>query len=349
MSVLIETVRLRLSPYHADDADALVDNAGRPEVARMLESIPLPFKRGDALDRIARRVCDAKRFTLAIRHKESGRMIGEIAAGSVERDGTPCLGYHLHPDFWGQGIISEAIPAALDHAFRTLSWPIVDADVFDDNPASIKVLEKAGFAPVGVSECQSSARDSDAAGTRYRLYRARWIAPVIRTARLTLRAPRMADAPRVAPLIGDYEVAKMLTPVPYPYTLSDAEEWLSGSMGKPDDITLAVDLDGDLIGVASLTQYEDDIKRLGFWLGRPYWRHGYMSEAVAALVGWGFRENGLREITSEAFEENIGSRRIHSALGFVEHDRHMAYSVARGEDVPACYLSLSREDWTRRQ
>ena len=84
---LLETARLRLSPYTEADADALVANANHAQVARMMATVPLPFTRADALARIAARGCDGDRFTLAIRGRQTGEAIGEIGAASASGSG----------------------------------------------------------------------------------------------------------------------------------------------------------------------------------------------------------------------------------------------------------------------
>ena len=56
------------------------------------------------------------------------------------------LGYWLAPDYWGRGIMSAVLRAVVDYAFATFDLNRLWAGAFDWNPASIRVLEKAGFA-----------------------------------------------------------------------------------------------------------------------------------------------------------------------------------------------------------
>jgi RimJ/RimL family protein N-acetyltransferase len=55
------------------------------------------------------------------------------------------LGYWLAPDYWGRGIMSSALRAVVDYAFETFAINRLWAGAFDWNPASLRVLEKAGF------------------------------------------------------------------------------------------------------------------------------------------------------------------------------------------------------------
>jgi RimJ/RimL family protein N-acetyltransferase len=58
---------------------------------------------------------------------------------------TATLGYWLGEDFWGRGIMTEAVAALTDFSFRNFPLRRISAEVFANNPASARVLEKAGF------------------------------------------------------------------------------------------------------------------------------------------------------------------------------------------------------------
>lgn len=68
-----------------------------------------------------------------------GKVCGTVAVTGSE------LGYMLHPDFAGRGIMTQAARAALTHARRTRDVPCFHASVWHDNLASKRVLEKLGF------------------------------------------------------------------------------------------------------------------------------------------------------------------------------------------------------------
>jgi RimJ/RimL family protein N-acetyltransferase len=58
---------------------------------------------------------------------------------------TATLGYWLGQDFWGRGIMTEAVAAFTDFCFENFPLRRISAEVFANNPASARVLEKAGF------------------------------------------------------------------------------------------------------------------------------------------------------------------------------------------------------------
>ena len=55
------------------------------------------------------------------------------------------MGYILHPDYWGQGITTEACRVALDYGFATLGYDKVELWIDQNNIASLKVAQKLGF------------------------------------------------------------------------------------------------------------------------------------------------------------------------------------------------------------
>ncbi len=59
------------------------------------------------------------------------------------------IGYMLHPDFWGQNFMSEALAKVLDYGFQKLKFHSVEANVNPQNVASVKLLEKFNFVREG--------------------------------------------------------------------------------------------------------------------------------------------------------------------------------------------------------
>ncbi len=55
------------------------------------------------------------------------------------------IGYWLSERHWGKGIMSEAVAAMVNHAFTQGSWLRIFACIYENNPSSMRVLEKNGF------------------------------------------------------------------------------------------------------------------------------------------------------------------------------------------------------------
>jgi RimJ/RimL family protein N-acetyltransferase len=166
----------------------------------------------------------------------------------------------------------------------------------------------------------------------------------IHTQRLILREPTLDDAPCYALGIGEYDVARFLTPVPYPYTLAMAMDWLRQARpATPEQSVLIIDLPGKgVIGCVSL------LGELGFWIARPHWNRGYVTEAATALLDWHFSASDQAVVVSSAHHDNIASLAVQKKLGFVTTGREMRFSQTLQHNVEHVVTSLSRQAWQSR-
>ena len=72
----------------------------------------------------------------------------------------------------------------------------------------------------------------------------------IRTQRLVLRPPAVADAARVSLLAGDYDVASMTGTIPHPYSEQMAVEWLTGALEGEEGVVFIIERQDTLVGCA---------------------------------------------------------------------------------------------------
>ncbi len=165
------------------------------------------------------------------------------------------------------------------------------------------------------------------------------------TNRLILRAPCAEDAPRYALGVSEFAVAKWLTPVPWPYTLTMAQEFLRGAPAPtPDRAFFIIEhKTKGLIGCMTL------LDELGFWIARPHWHRGYGTEAATALIDWHFEKTGNEAIVSSAHRNNTPSLRLKAKLGFVATGTEMRFSQALQHNVEHVTTRLSRADWRQKR
>ena len=110
----------------------------------------------------------------------------------------------------------------------------------------------------------------------------------IKTERLVVKKIRNSDKERLVTLLGDFEVSKTLSRVPYPYTITDAEKSLETI--RNEEFNLNIFLNDNLIGGLGLRLDEDEFYELGYWLG--YWLgadyrgKGYATESVRGLLDY---------------------------------------------------------------
>ena len=79
----------------------------------------------------------------------------------------------------------------------------------------------------------------------------------IRTDRLVLRPLELSDAPRIALLAGDFEVASMTGTIPHPYSEQMAGEWIGSALEGEEGTVFVIERDGALIGCVG---YREDEK-----------------------------------------------------------------------------------------
>lgn len=162
-SPVIETRRLLLRAPGAQDVSRIATLAGDPDIARMTLRMPHPFGIDEA-EAFVLTVAgqDPRRAnTFLIEHEDAGPVgvLGLFQGG----DRTPEVGYWIGKPFWGRGFATEALEGALVWAKRRWAKRALVAGHFADNPASGRVLEKAGFLYTGETRRQfSRARNADA-------------------------------------------------------------------------------------------------------------------------------------------------------------------------------------------
>lgn len=161
----------------------------------------------------------------------------------------------------------------------------------------------------------------------------------LQTPRLRLRAPVLADAPRIAMFVGAWEVARMLARVPHPYTEQDAKNWI----GDPDGEArryVVVHANG-VIGVVGLELRDQaGTYELGYWLAQPFWGRGFMTEAAAAVIEALRACDPSAAVTCCHFADNPASAAVIRKLGFVATGERQLDCRARGQAVRALTYSL---------
>lgn len=148
-SPIVETRRLTLRAPGPQDAGRIAALANDPEIARMTLRMPHPYGAADAEDFVAGVAAQDPRraMTFVIEHEDQGAVgvIGLFEDGDV----APEAGYWIGRPFWGRGYATEALQGALGWASRRWRRRALVAGHFADNPASGRVLEKAGFLYTG--------------------------------------------------------------------------------------------------------------------------------------------------------------------------------------------------------
>ena len=88
---------------------------------------------------------------------------------------------------------------------------------------------------------------------------------------------------------------------------------------------------------------------LGYWIGVPYWRRGYCTEAARAIVRYGFTEQGLRRIYAHCFTTNPASGRVLQKLGMTHEGMRREHTLKDGVFLSSDGYGMLRAEFDRIQ
>lgn len=157
---VIETERFDLRPLRRSDQGPIELFGGDERVARMTTSIPHPVPPGMFEGFIARATKDDRDEDVwAMDGSKSGAsdLMGLISVKCIDLQQSE-VEYWVAPPYWNTGLASDAVQALVDA--NPLNSKTMFASVFQDNPASARVLTHCGFEYLGDAESFSVARDT---------------------------------------------------------------------------------------------------------------------------------------------------------------------------------------------
>lgn len=135
-----------LRPWQPGDAESLVRHANNRNVSRNLrDRFPYPYTLADAqwwIQHVNSGGSDVS-FAIVVDGQAAGG-IGIILKDDIYRRSAE-IGYWLGEEFWGRGIVTEAVRLMTDYAFANYDLCRLYAGVFESNVGSCRVLEKAGY------------------------------------------------------------------------------------------------------------------------------------------------------------------------------------------------------------
>jgi ribosomal-protein-alanine N-acetyltransferase len=175
--------------------------------------------------------------------------------------------------------------------------------------------------------------------------------PTIQTERLVLGAFEDAEAPELQRLAGAREIADTTLMIPHPYELAHAEQFIAlqrDGVIEGHDLIFAIHrlADARLVGTVALREIDPVHLQaeLGYWIGVPYWKQGYATEAARAVVELGFARLGLNRIYAHHMGRNPASGRVLERIGMQREGvlRHRVRKWGQFEDV--VIYSVLRDD-----
>ena len=330
----IETDRLFLRAWRDSDLADFYEYAKVDGVGQMAGW--LPHESMEKSRQILRLFIDEKK-TFALELKENGKVIGSL--GLETRDGSleipenmqgREIGYVLSKDYWGRGLMPEAVKAVIDRCFRELKFDYLTCGHFVSNSQSRRVIEKCGFtfAKDIVHETRFGTKEPT---KLYILFNPRnMTAPFdasavqIETDRLLLRPIGESDLQDLHEIVSVPEIANMNGYVPCD-TMEETQKFLNRHLWDNETLAVVLKESGKMVGTFSVQpRYWEEYpiertfrgREFGFDLNKDYWGRGLMPEALRAVTAYCLDTLRYDFVTCGHFLRNSRSSRVIEKCGF---------------------------------
>jgi RimJ/RimL family protein N-acetyltransferase/predicted GNAT family N-acyltransferase len=163
--------------------------------------------------------------------------------------------------------------------------------------------------------------------------------PELHTPDLLLRPGRYTDAPAIRAAMQSWDVVRFLALPPWPYLHGHALGWMNTYIdqwqrNKTAPFVIIEKTSGELVGTAglragALADARPALGNVGYWIARPHWGKGYATQALKALLAYGFDTLGMNRIDACHLAENRASGRVMLRAGMQQEGIRRGYSKGR--------------------
>ena len=163
--------------------------------------------------------------------------------------------------------------------------------------------------------------------------------PRLTTYRLLIDQLKTSDIPDIVSYAGNSKITDNTRTMPHPYYEEDAIAWINMSYQgfKRGDLFMFAMRFGDthaFIGGIGLTIDEENNRaELGYWLAETFWNLGFTTEAVQAILKFGFEQLKLNKIYAVYLTSNKASGRVMLKNGMIKEAEFKDHDVKRGSTV----------------
>lgn len=167
--------------------------------------------------------------------------------------------------------------------------------------------------------------------------------------RLLLRPFVMSDAEALYELAKDPDVG-IHAGWPVHTSVENSEEILEKILIKNGQFAIILKESGNLIGAIALSsdpkRENEEVKMLGYWIGKSYWGNGYVTEAAETLLEYGFDKQGYDLISVYHYGYNKRSEAVIKKLGF-QYEGYQRNATQRfdGKILDDVLYSMSKEEY----
>lgn len=171
------------------------------------------------------------------------------------------------------------------------------------------------------------------------------------TPRLELRMLAEADIPVLFSFYSHPEVMRYWSAPPMTGLEQAQQKFREIQSGYQSGAALQLGIqrlsDQALIGACTLLHFHWPSRRaeIGYLLGRPYWRQGYIQEALHALITYAFQDLDLNRLEADIDPRNTASARTLERLGFQKEGRLRQRWIVNGEVQDTDFYGLLRSEW----
>ena len=173
---------------------------------------------------------------------------------------------------------------------------------------------------------------------------------MIETARLILRPWNEKDADSLFKYASDPDVGPIAGWAPHT-SVAESLEIIRTVFAAPEVYAVVLKETGEAVGCCGLI-FGDNVNdarhreaELGYWIGKPYWGRGLMSEAVLAILKRGFEVLGLDVIWCSHYDGNIRSKRVIEKAGFIFDHTNSSSLSPLGDTRSVHYYRMTSADF----
>lgn len=164
-----------------------------------------------------------------------------------------------------------------------------------------------------------------------------------------IREWRIEDAVRLAEMLNNKNILNNLRDgLPYPYTVSDAEEYITSMLAaeKRKTFAFAITIEDKVVGSIGVFRCDNIHSRtaeMGYYIGEPYWGRGLGTSAVTQACNYIFENTDIIRIFAEPFAHNVASCRVLEKAGFNFEGLLRSNAVKNGKVIDMKMYSLIKE------
>lgn len=337
----ILTARLTLRSPVVSDAEWIAREIARPDVHAWLTSPPKPYNVADAEHWLTEPSTADRSYVI----ETDTAPVGVVSFPGNKEDGE--LGYWLAQSAWGNGFMTEAASAVVEAHFRSDKASLRSGYVLT-NQRSCGVLTKLGFQDTRIEDVPSQFHGRAVQVQRMELDRTAWTLgiarrPYIETDRLILHGLTHADAPRLASIGGQPDVAPMIFIASSPWPVTEVRDLIASSRWRSRlGFRLAVTSRGTgrLIGMIGVSEAAE----VYYFLDLAEWGQGLAGEALQAFAAMLFARFPISALKAAVFQDNPASARVLERAGFRYTETSMQQSRARLEPAQVWLYRLQRSE-----